>query len=58
MLMPPVDTEGILLRSFFSEQGVTLLSHKDKELIIWQEFKERLATSNFTAFSEDPSIFI
>ena len=49
---------GNLINHLVSDLGITVHSHKDKEQIIWQEFKERLATSAFTSFSVDPSNFI
>lgn len=49
---------GNLIKQLVSDQGVTLHSHQDKETVIWHEFKERLATSNFIAFTIDPSVFI
>lgn len=47
-----------MINQLVSDQGVSFQSHKDKELIIWQEFKNRLATSNFTYFAVDPASFI
>lgn len=49
---------GNLIKELVSDQGVTLQSHKDKELIIWNEFKERLSTSTFSSSSVDPTFFI
>lgn len=49
---------GNLIKQLVSQQGIICHSHKDKELIIWEEFKERLATSTITSFSVDPSSFI
>lgn len=47
-----------LINHLVSDQGITLHSHKDKELIIWQEFNSMLATTAFTSFSVDPASFI
>jgi hypothetical protein len=49
---------GNLIKMLVSDQGVTLHSHHDKETAIWHEFKERLGTSNFDAFTIDPSAFV
>lgn len=49
---------GNLIKQLVSDQGVLVHSHRDKEQIIWQEFKERLSTSNYTAFPVDPTSFI
>lgn len=49
---------GNLINQLVYDLGITLHSHKDKELLIWHEFKQRLGTSNFSAFSADPHLFI
>ena len=38
--------------------GITLTTHKDKEDLIWQEFKERLGVTEFNGFTIDPSSLI
>lgn len=51
-------TEEILLNSLFLTKVSLSTPTKTKETVIWHEFKERLATSNFIAFTIDPSVFI
>jgi hypothetical protein len=34
-------------------QGNELVSHKDKELLIWQTFKDRLGTSDFSLINSE-----
>lgn len=49
---------GNLIKQLVSDQGITFQSHNGKELIIWQEFKERSATSAGSFFPVDPSNFV
>jgi len=35
-----------------------MTSHKDKEILLWQAFKDRLGTSEFTEFSIQAETFI
>jgi len=35
-----------------------MTSHKDKEILLWQAFKDRLGTSELTEFSIQPETFI
>jgi len=37
---------------------VRITAHKDKEQLIWEEFKERLGKSEFTRFGIDPATIL
>jgi hypothetical protein len=38
--------------------GLTVNTHKDKELIIWEDFKERLGVSEFSRFTVNLTDFV
>jgi hypothetical protein len=44
-----------LVAKLIDDQGAELVSHKDKELLIWQSFKERLGKSSFSPVPFDPT---
>jgi hypothetical protein len=41
-----------------SLDGLTVNAHKDKELIIWEDFKERLGVSEFSGFMMNLADFV
>jgi hypothetical protein len=47
-----------LISHLTNRQGFTVCQHKDKEEIIWLEFKQRLGITEFTGFTIDPGILI
>lgn len=42
-----------LIPKLVDAQGNELVSHKDKELLIWQTFKDRLGTSDFSLINSE-----
>lgn len=49
---------GNLISQLDTVDDVTLTSHKDKELLLWNEYKERLGTSEFSSFNCNPAQFM
>lgn len=47
-----------LITELASSDGTAITEHRGKEQILWEEFKNRLSTSEFVGFSFDPSLFI
>jgi hypothetical protein len=44
-----------LITELTNRQGNTYVQHKDKELILWEEFRERLGTTDFSSFTIPPT---
>lgn len=44
-----------LISELTTSEGLTFTSHKDKELILWEEFRQRLGISEFKGFTIQPS---
>lgn len=42
-----------LITQLVDEQGQQLINHNDKAALIWESFKERLGTTNFTGLQID-----
>jgi len=49
---------GNLITELDTVNGETLTSHSDKEFLLWNEYKERLGTSDFSGFNCNPSVFL
>jgi hypothetical protein len=47
-----------LITELESSDGSIALDHRQKEAILWKDFKERLGTSEFQGFQVDPTLFI
>jgi hypothetical protein len=49
---------GNLITELVSSNGVAATDHREKEQILWEDFKFRLGTSEFSGFIVNPSFFI
>ena len=49
---------GNLIKQLEKQDGTILTSHRDKEQLLWEDFKERLGKSEFTRFGIDPSTIL
>ena len=47
-----------LIKQLENKDGQIITAHKDKEQLIWEEFKERLGKSEFTRFGIDPATIL
>lgn len=47
-----------LITQLVTSNNTTVISHKDKEQVIWEDFKIRLGISEYSGFQVDPSAFI
>jgi hemerythrin-like domain-containing protein len=50
-----VRMRGNLIRQIENGDGTYLSTHSDKEELLWEEYKERLGTTEFIKFGVDPS---
>lgn len=53
-----IRSRGNLITSLISQNGTSLTNHKDKEALLWQEFKERLGITEFNGFTINPMAMI
>lgn len=49
---------GNLINELTTAENVTVSSHKDKEQILWDEFRQRLGVSEYNGFTTPPSEII
>lgn len=49
--------KGKLITQLETSNATVLTSHRDKELLLWNEFKQRLRTSEFSGFFCQPLFF-
>jgi len=47
-----------LISQLVTTDGISVTSHKDKESLLWDEYKQRMGISNFVGFTINPSELI
>lgn len=53
-----IRTRSNLIKQLEKQDGTIVTSHRDKEQLLWEEFKDRLGKSEFTRFGIDPSAIL
>lgn len=46
---------GNMIRQLEKRDGTLAMTHKEKETLLWEEYKERLGTTEYTRFGIEPS---
>lgn len=47
-----------MITELVTPQDITISAHKDKEQVLWDEFRQRLGISEFSGFTIQPSALI
>lgn len=58
MLMQLIRHRRNLIVELLSSDGTVTSEHREKEQILWEDFKIRVGTSEFDKFAVDPYMFV